>query len=69
MPKMRILFLSQDTYFPVGRLAHVISYPEPLLEKNLNFIKQLLLDVGFSAGSIDRNLLNDNLKILSGGEK
>lgn len=51
--KRKILFLSQDAYFPVGGLAHATSYPEPLLENDLNFIKQVLLDVGFSAEFID----------------
>lgn len=37
--KRKILFLSQDAYFSVGGLAHATSYPEPLLENDLNFIK------------------------------
>ena len=69
VPKLKTLFLSQNTYFPVGGLAHAISYPQPLFEKDLSLIKQLLLEVGFSTEFIDRNLLSDNLKTLSGGEK
>ncbi len=69
VPKLKILFLSQNAYFPVGGLAHAISYPQPLFEKDLSLIKQLLLKVGFSTEFIDRNLLSDNLKTLSGGEK
>lgn len=69
MPKLKTLFLSQNAYFPVGGLAHAISYPQPLFEKDLSLIKQLLLKVGFSIEFIDRNLLSDNLKTLSGGEK
>lgn len=69
VPKLKTLFLSQNTYFPVGGLAHAISYPQPLFEKDLSLIKQLLLEVGFSTEFIDRNLLNDNLKTLSSGEK
>lgn len=40
-----------------------------MFEKDLSLIKQLLLKVGFSTEFIDRNLLSDNLKTLSGGEK
>lgn len=69
VPKLKKLFLSQNAYFPVGGLAHAISYPQPLFEKDLSLIKQLLLKVGFSTEFIDRNLLSDNLKTLSGGEK
>lgn len=69
VPKLKTLFLSQNVYFPVGGLAHAISYPQPLFEKDLSLIKQLLLKVGFSTEFIDRNLLSDNLKTLSGGEK
>lgn len=69
VPKFKKLFLSQNAYFPMGGLAHAVSYPEPLFEKDLTVIKQLLLDVGFSSEYIDKNLLNDNLNTLSGGEK
>jgi vitamin B12/bleomycin/antimicrobial peptide transport system ATP-binding/permease protein len=69
VPKSKTLFLSQSAYFPVGGLAHAVCYPKPLFEKDLNLIKQILFDVGFSSECIDKNLLNDNLKTLSGGEK
>ena len=69
VPKFKKLFLSQNAYFPMGGLAHAVSYPEPLFEKDLTVIKQLLFDVGFSSEDIDKYLLNDNLNTLSGGEK
>ena len=53
----------------MGGLAHAVSYPEPLFEKDLTVIKQLLFDVGFSSEDIDKYLFNDNLNTLSGGEK
>lgn len=69
LPASKILFLSQTPYFPIGGLAHAVSYPEPLLEKNLTHIKALLLVVSFSSENIENQLLDCDFNKLSGGEK
>ena len=69
LPKANKLFLSQNPYFPMGGLAHAVAYPNPLLEKDLDSIKQILTEVGFLAQDIEKKLLDYDLNRLSGGEK
>jgi ABC-type uncharacterized transport system, permease and ATPase components len=53
----------------MGGLAHAVAYPNPLLEKDLDSIKQILTEVGFLAQDIEKKLLDYDLNRLSGGEK
>lgn len=63
------MFLPQKAYFPLGGLAHAVSYPGMLELKDIPAIKEILKKVKFPEKNIEKRILNYDMSHLSGGEQ
>ena len=69
VPKNKSMFLPQKAYFPLGGLAHAVSYPGILDENNIPQIKEILEKVDFPQKDIEQRLMQYDTTKLSGGEQ
>lgn len=68
-PDNSAFFLPQKAYFPLGGLAHAVSYPNLLDENDLPKIREILKKVQFPERNIEQRFMQYDMGQLSGGEQ
>jgi putative ATP-binding cassette transporter len=69
VPENKSMFLPQKAYFPLGGLAHAVSYPDRLDLTKLPQIREILEKVNFPQKDIQKKLMLCDVSQLSGGEQ
>jgi putative ATP-binding cassette transporter len=69
VPDNKSMFLPQKAYFPLGGLAHAVSYPNSFDKKDIERIKEILEKVNFPQKDIEQRLTHYDMTRLSGGEQ
>ncbi|MDR2426803.1 MAG: ABC transporter ATP-binding protein/permease [Endomicrobium sp.] len=69
VPENKSMFLPQKAYFPLGGLAHAVSYPNKLSEDKIPEIKEILQKVNFPYKDVEKRLMQYDMSQLSGGEQ
>ncbi|MDR1941155.1 MAG: ABC transporter ATP-binding protein/permease [Endomicrobium sp.] len=69
VPENKSMFLPQKAYFPLGGLAHAVSYPNSFDEKSATEIKDILKKVQFPDKDIETRFMQYDMSLLSGGEQ